>query len=73
MKMQYPHFFSQEPPDVYRWLYRYLCKEECSAFPCIPSVTLLLEHVIMVQSAFFVITQTLANSVLSVSDSQLEE
>jgi len=50
VKMQYPHFFSREPPDIYHWLYRYLCKEECSAFPSIPSVTPRLEHVIMVQT-----------------------
>jgi len=53
--MQYPQFFSQEPPDIYHWLYRYLRKEECTAFPCIPSVTLRLEHVIKVQSAFLLI------------------
>jgi len=55
VKMQYPHFFSQEPPNIYHWLYRYLRKEECTPFPCIPSVTLRLENVIMVSLHIIII------------------
>jgi len=52
LKVQYPHFFTQAPPNIYLWLYNYLCKQQCAAFPCIPSVTLRLERVIMVKCAF---------------------
>jgi len=48
LKVQYPNFFTQVPPDIYQWLYAYLHKQDIAAFPCIPSVTLRLEHVIMV-------------------------
>jgi len=53
LKMQYPHFFTEAPPDIYHWLYSFLHKQDYAAFPCIPSVTLRLEHVVMVLSNFF--------------------